>query len=309
VKIAVVHDEKPGEVGMKMLKSIAGVLEKHHEVFPVPLTSKFVERIESEGIEFVFNIATGGEGHQRQVYVPAILDFWNIPYTGSGVSANCLCIDKSLTKIVMADSGIPTPKYVCFKQSRPVEEIDFYPAIVKPSRGGSAVGIWADSVVSDRVELERAVERIHREYGEPALVEEFIVGREFSVGIVGHTVLPILEIDFSSLPEGMERFYSYRVKQYLGEKTGYICPAVIPEVLKAEIESLSLELFDRLDLGDYARMDIRVDKYGEPYFLEVNSLPLLVPDYSDIVKMALAAGWEYDDLILAILDSAIERRR
>ncbi|HOY26624.1 MAG: ATP-grasp domain-containing protein [Thermotogota bacterium] len=309
MKIAVVHDEKPGEVGMKMLKSIAGVLEKHHEVFSVPLTPNFVEKIESAGIDFAFNIATGGEGHRRQFYVPAILDFRNIPYTGSGVSANCLCIDKSLTKVVMTDSGIPTPKYVCLKQSHPVEEIDFYPAIVKPSCGGSAVGIWADSVVSDRIELERAVKRIHREYGEPALVEEFIDGREFSIGIVGRTVLPILEIDFSFLPAGMERFYSYRVKQYLGEKTGYICPADIPEDLKTKIESLSLELFDRLDLGDYARIDLRIDGQGEPYFLEVNSLPLLVPDYSDIVKMAVAAGWEYDDLILAILDSAIERRR
>jgi D-alanine-D-alanine ligase len=154
------------------------------------------------------------------------------------------------------------------------------------------------------------VKYIHEEFKQPALVEEFIDGTELSVGIIGNgdslEVLPILEIDFSTLPEGLERFYSYNVKHNYGEMTNYICPARISNNVKEKLEFYAKKLFRVLNLRDYARMDVRI-RDDEIYFLEVNSAPQLVPVYSDITKMAKAAGYEYDDLILKILEISMER--
>lgn len=306
MKIGIAHDRELDSVHRKMVESVSEVLQNNYEVTSIPFDNNFMNRV--EGIDFVFNLSTAGGESEKQVHVPAVLDFMKVPFTGSGVTANCLCIDKALTKSLMVGAGIPTPEFVLVHPGDSPEEIAFYPAIVKPSREGNAAGVWSDSVVYDKEDLERNVKRIHEKYIQPALVESFIEGREFSVGILDREVLPILEIDFSSLPEGLERFYSHRIKQDYGEETNYVCPAEIPEKTKNNIESMALKLFDLLSLKDYARIDLRLDAKGEVYFLEVNSLPLIAPEYSDIVKMIQAAGWEYGVLIEKILKSAMKRQ-
>ncbi|KAF2958435.1 D-alanine--D-alanine ligase [Thermotoga sp. Ku-13t] len=300
MRVAVVYDlDNLDDERNRMIEAVCEALSKEHSVEKIPFGDDFVERVRS--FEAVFNLSTS----HLQMHVPAVLDVLKIPYTGSSALAHALCTDKVITKIVLQHYGIPTPRFVIFQPGEEPASIDFFPAIVKPTRQGSAKGINVDSVVADEQALKKAVKRVHALFKEPALVEEFIDGREFSVGILAGRVLPILEIDFSTLPEGIERFYSYRVKHFFGEQTRYICPAEISKDLKMEIERYAMKAFCALNLRNYARMDLRL-KGNEPYFLEVNSLPMLTPNYSDVVKMAQAAGLSYEELILEIFNDAVK---
>jgi len=357
MRVAVVYDKSNlDESREKMVRSVFETLSKHFEAELVAFEDQFVDKVTQ--FDAVFNLSTAA----MQTHVPAILELLKIPSTGSGIIGHALCIDKTITKIILNHYGVPTPKFISLEPGQetipPVDfypvivkpsregsarglsadSVDFYPVIVKPSREGSARGLSADSVVKEDFALKKAVKVIHSEFHQPALIEQFVDGREFSVGIVAGEILPILEIDFSTLPDGLERFYSYRVKHYYGEQTRYICPAQIDTGLKDRISEYALTAFKALRLRNYARMDLRVkedtelkdriSKYaltafkalrlrnyarmdlrvrdGQIYFLEVNSLPMLTPGYSDIVKMAEAAGYTYEDLIMKIFMDAIE---
>ena len=300
IRVAVVFDEvNMDEHRKKMVDSVCHALSKYYEVQELPFGEHFMTEIKH--FDAAFNLSTA----YNQIHVPAILELFGIPYTGSGPLAHALCIDKSVTKAVLKSYNIPTPEYVLVPQGCKVPEIDFFPAIVKPVMEGSAKGIEPDSVVNDLVHLKKAVNRIHEDFGEPALVERFIDGVELSVGILNNEILPILEIDFSTLPEELEKFYSFRVKTFYGDQTNYICPARISGEMKEKIEKFALKAFNSLGLKNYARMDLRMQG-NDIFFLEVNSLPMLTPDYSDIVKMASAAGYSYEDLILNIMRGTLD---
>ena len=301
MRVAVVYDKSNLDKSReKMVRSVFETLSKHFEAELVAFEDQFVDKVTQ--FDAVFNLSTAA----MQTHVPAILELLKIPSTGSGIIGHALCIDKTITKIILNHYGVPTPKFISLEPGQEtIPPIDFYPVIVKPSREGSARGLSADSVVKEDFALKKAVKVIHNEFHQPALIEQFVDGREFSVGIVAGEILPILEIDFSTLPDGLERFYSYRVKHYYGEQTRYICPAQIDTGLKDRISEYALTAFKALRLRNYARMDLRV-KDGQIYFLEVNSLPMLTPGYSDIVKMAEAAGYTYEDLIMKIFMDAIE---
>jgi len=301
MRVAVVYDKSNlDESREKMVRSVFETLSKHFEAELVAFEDQFVDKVTQ--FDAVFNLSTAA----MQTHVPAILELLKIPSTGSGIIGHALCIDKTITKIILNHYGVPTPKFISLEPGQEtIPPVDFYPVIVKPSREGSARGLSADSVVKEDFALKKAVKVIHSEFHQPALIEQFVDGREFSVGIVAGEILPILEIDFSTLPDGLERFYSYRVKHYYGEQTRYICPAQIDTGLKDRISEYALTAFKALRLRNYARMDLRV-KDGQIYFLEVNSLPMLTPGYSDIVKMAEAAGYTYEDLIMKIFMDAIE---
>jgi D-alanine-D-alanine ligase len=301
MRVAVVYDKSNLDKSReKMVRSVFETLSKHFEAELVAFEDQFIDKVTQ--FDAVFNLSTAA----MQTHVPAILELLKIPSTGSGIIGHALCIDKTITKIILNHYGVPTPKFISLEPGQEtIPPIDFYPVIVKPSREGSARGLSADSVVKEDFALKKAVKVIHNEFHQPALIEQFVDGREFSVGIVAGEILPILEIDFSTLPDGLERFYSYRVKHYYGEQTRYICPAQIDTGLKDRISEYALTAFKALRLRNYARMDLRV-KDGQIYFLEVNSLPMLTPGYSDIVKMAEAAGYTYEDLIMKIFMDAIE---
>ena len=299
MKVAVVYDKSNlDEARELMIQSVYNVLSKRYQVQLIAFEDNLFEKISM--FDAVFNLSTAS----KQIHVPAILELLKIPYTGSTSQAHAICIDKVKTKIILSYYGIPTASFISVDIKEQVPEIQFYPAIVKPSCEGSAKGLDADSVVRDYDSLVRKVRDIHTRFKQPALVEQFIDGREFSVGILAGEVLPILEIDFSTLPDGLERFYSYRVKHEYGDHTRYVCPAQIDEDLERKIKDYALKAFEVLGLRNYARMDLRV-KENDIYFLEVNSLPMLTPNYSDIIKMAQAAGYSYDDLILKIFEDAL----
>ncbi|WP_041083695.1 D-alanine--D-alanine ligase family protein [Thermotoga profunda] len=299
MKVAVVYDKSNlDEARELMIQSVYNVLSKRYQVQLIAFEDNLFEKIVM--FDAVFNLSTAS----KQIHVPVILELLKIPYTGSTSQAHAICIDKVKTKIILSYYGIPTASFISVDIKEQVPEIQFYPAIVKPSCEGSAKGLDADSVVRDYDSLVRKVRDIHTRFKQPALVEQFIDGREFSVGILAGEVLPILEIDFSTLPDGLERFYSYRVKHEYGDHTRYVCPAQIDEDLERKIKDYALKAFEVLGLRNYARMDLRV-KENDIYFLEVNSLPMLTPNYSDIIKMAQAAGYSYDDLILKIFEDAL----
>lgn len=309
-KIGVVHDKTLSKNKKKMVEVVKNALSKEFDVSLIPFDEDFMKNV--KGVDFVFNLATSGGRDTRQVHVPAILDLMNIPYTGSSAFSHSLCLDKSVTKMVISHYGINTAKFFVVREGEePPEKFSAkFPLIVKPVREGSALGLTKDSVVHDLDSLKREVKKIHEEFNEPALAEEFIDGVEVTLGIIGNgknaMVLPLLEIDFSVLPDNLEKFYSYRVKNELDRDLKYYCPARLPEDIYIKVEEAGRRAFYALGLRDYARMDIRI-KDGEYFILEVNSLPLLVPDYSDILKMAEKAGFSYDEFILKILKEAIKR--
>jgi len=310
MRVAVVYDEPLTAEGKDMVSAVCKALNSRYEAEPLPFNRNFMSNVKK--YDFVFNLSTGGGKYNKQVHVPALLDVLGISFTGSPAGVHALCMDKGLTKLVLQKNNIPTPRFAVITNPSEITDPGFYPAFVKPSREGSAEGVSEKSVVGSSIELEKQVVTLYKAFKEPILVEEFIEGREFTVGIVGNAeqarVLPILEIDFSALPEGLERFYSHRVKHHYAEKTRYICPARLKTKQVEELENYALKAYKALGMLDYARIDVRMNDKGF-HIIEVNSLPLLVPVYSDLTKMLEPIGWSYDDLILNIFEASISRQR
>jgi len=269
-------------------------------------------------IDMVFNIAEGKCGKFRESEVPAILDYLNIPYTGSNTFSLALALNKALTKKILHAEDIPTPHFQVFVTGN--EELNSnlkFPLIVKPNREGSAKGINISNVVYTKESLFNKVKETINMYKQEALVEEFIDGKELTVGILENgrtTILPILEIDFSSCAGSGEYFYSWRMKEYqgnteLGLVPTFHCPARLNKDTEELVKDTALRTHQAVGCFDISRTDIRLSQDNIPYVLEINPLPGLDPRESNFPIMAYAAGMKYDDLIESILMSAFNRRR
>jgi len=266
----------------------------------------------------VFNIAEGLRGESRESHIPAILEMLGIPYTGSGPLTLAIALDKMLTQEILHYKGVSTPRHQVL--TAPEDKVNphlRFPLIVKPIHEGSSKGIRNDSVVSNEEKLREKVAHIVKNYDQPALVEEFIDGREFTVGLLGNknpVVLPIVEITFKGLPEGAKKIYSYEAKWIWDTPEKplemFRCPAHVPGELSEKIGRVALRVFKILGCRDMCRIDMRVDESGTPYVLEVNPLPGMIPDpkaHSCLPEAARAAGFTYDQLICTILYHALER--
>ena len=269
-------------------------------------------------VDMVFNIAEGKHGRFRESEVPAVLDYLNIPYTGSETFSLALALNKALTKKILKAENIPTPNFQLFVRGDEELSADLtFPLIVKPNCEGSAKGINKTNVVNSKEDLFRKVRECIDIYRQEALVEEFIEGKELTVGILenGKTrVLPILEIDFSNCKKSGEYFYSWKMKEFqgnteLGLVPEFYCPARLDKDIEEKVKDVALRTHRAVGCLDISRTDIRLDKYNTPYVLEINPLPGLDPKESNFPIMAYAAGMKYDDLIEAILMSASERKR
>jgi len=269
-------------------------------------------------VDMVFNIAEGKYGKFRESEVPAVLDYLNIPYTGSDTFSLALALNKALTKRILKAENIPTPDFQVFSKGN--EELNpelKFPLIVKPNCEGSAKGINKSNVVGNREDLFKKVNDIISIYNQEALVEEFIEGKELTVGVLenGKTaVLPILEIDFSSCQRSGEYFYTWRMKEYqgnteLGLVPTFHCPARLDKDTEERVKEAALKTHRAVGCLDISRTDIRLDKNNTPYVLEINPLPGLDPKESNFPIMAYAAGMKYEDLIEAIIMSASERKK
>jgi D-alanine-D-alanine ligase len=268
-------------------------------------------------IDMVFNIAEGHHSRFRESEIPAILDFLNIPYTGSTSFVLALALNKAMTKKILKADGIPTPAFQLFSDSRePLSPELKFPLIVKPNMEGSAKGINKSNVVYDEPGLRAKLTELLKMYRQEALVEEFIEGKELTVGILENgkaAALPILEIDFESAAQSGEFFYSWRMKEFQGESTQgltptFHCPARIDGELEKLVKETALRTHRAIGCCDISRTDIRLSKDNVPYVLEINPLPGLNPKDSNFPMMAYAAGMKYDDIIDAVLTSAFQRR-
>ncbi len=293
--------------------------KKGHNVLPVEAGNPdIVSYFRKNRVDMVFNIAEGRAGKYRESQIPAILDYLKIPYTGSNTFALALALNKSATKKILKAEGIPTPRSQLF--SRGSEKIDGtlkFPLIVKPNFEGSAKGILSSNVVRDTEELYSRVRDLMKIYNQAILAEEFINGKELTVGVLenGSTIiLPILEIDFSDCSGSGEYFYSWKMKEFQGNKEmglvpHFYCPARLDKNTERLVKETALKTHRAVGCFDISRTDIRLNEEGVPYVLEINPLPGLNPKDSNFPIMAYAAGMQYEDLIETILLGAFKRRR
>lgn len=282
-----------------------------HQVVFLEADEFLPDRIREESPQVVFNLAEGLRGESRESHVPALLEMLGIPYTGSGVLSLALCLDKPLTKVVLGQYGIPTP---AFRVIAPDEAIDAtglrFPLFVKPAHEGSSMGVGPGSVVYGETDLVRQVNLVRELYRQEALVEEFLPGREFTVGLVGNRCLhafPIMEINYDEVPADHGAVYSRHFKEHWDDDRYYLCPAPVDEALRAELVELARRAFRALRCRDVARVDLRLDAAGRPQVLEINPLPGLAPGFSDLPRAAAAEGWTYEELVNGILDVALLR--
>ncbi|MEM5812651.1 MAG: ATP-grasp domain-containing protein, partial [Candidatus Aenigmatarchaeota archaeon] len=257
-------------------------------------------------------------GESRESQIPIFCEMLGIPYTGSGPLTLAIALNKARTKEILSFYGIPTPRFQVFQTSNePLNEKLKFPLMVKPLSEGSSKGIKNDSLVRNEVELRRKLEEVIKNYRQPALVEEFLEGREFTVSLIGNSepeILPIVEVCFDSLPEGINKFDSYEVKWvYDSPDSGYEmvkCPAKIPKKLEEKIKKVCVDAYRVLGCRDFCRIDIRLDSEGNPNVLDVNPLPGLIPDpkeNSRFPKSCYAAGMSYKQIIKRVLEEGLKR--
>lgn len=275
---------------------------------------------ESAHADFVLNLCDEGFNNEatKELHVPALLEILGLPYSGGTPQCLACCYDKSLVRGVAAEMDVPVPEAFIVSPEQ-VTFIAFpldFPVIVKPNFGDSSVGITVDSVCWDVQTLERAIARIRERggYDRPVLVEEFLTGKDISVGIVGnppdnYSVLPIVEEDYSRLPEGLPRICGYEAKWeqdsvYFREVSSI--PAELPEATVEYLGASCIRLFQRLECRDYARFDWRLDANGTPRLLEVNPNPGWCWD-GHLARMAAIANLSYADLLREILEACRER--
>lgn len=304
-----IHAELDGE---KTVMAVAEALRwGGHEVVMIEGDEYAYERLRTTKIDLAFNVCEGTKGDCRESQIPAILEMLGIPYTGSNVLALAVSLDKPTTKKIFAYHGVPTP---AFRSVAPGEEIDItglrYPLFVKPAREGSSMGVSPDSLVRNHGELVEQVAHIHKWYRQEALIEEYLDGREFTIGILGnkeHLMLPIREILFDLCPSEHGRIYSYQFKQEWSASKYYRCPAPVDEELASQLRDTALRAFKAVNCFDIGRVDLRLDRDGVPHVLEINPLPGLSPGFSDLPLAADALGMSYNELVNAILDCALAR--
>jgi D-alanine-D-alanine ligase len=292
---------------------IAAALEAEgHTVTMLGGGREFSGKIFHDKVDFVFNIAEGrGAYRSREAQVPSILEMLDIPYSGSDPQCLAICLDKPLTKKLVALEGVSTPNWRVIFNRQELPQIDSYdftfPAVVKPAYEGSSKGISLTSVVEDAKQAIEVVESLLEKYQQPAMVEEIILGDEVTVGIIGNSPPKVLGM-MRILPKQKNGYFLYTldVKRNYLELVDYECPAGLEEEVLQRIQISSLKAFNALGCRDFARLDFRISRAGVPYFLEINPLPGL-GTHSDLVIMAKMMGWSHKQLISAVLNAAIER--
>ena len=306
-----------------VINSIKKVLKDlGHKVFLVEADENaFVKLKKLRGkIDIVFNIAEGLWGDARESQIPIFCEILKIPYTHSSPTTHAIGLDKAFTELVLKSAGgikVPDSHVVSTKDYEIPKRLKF-PLIVKPNKEGSSKGVMDANVVNDISDLSERVKVVSENFTKEVLVEEFIDGREFTVGVIGNDnpkILPIIEQKFDFLPKGMNKIASFELKWIYEDSLknlsdAYDCPARLTKKLKDLIVKTSVEIYRLLDVRDCARIDYRLDNKGRLYFIEINTLPGINPDESIISYFPLAArkaGMSYRDLIGTILFLACRR--
>lgn len=300
------------------IAAVRSALALRHRVISVEGNEDAFEKFRELRPDIVFNMAEGLFGGSRESQIPAMLEMLRIPYTGSDPLTLALCLDKSLAKLVLSYYRIPMPPFQVLDDLKKKQEFPPFPLIVKPLSEGSSKGIANSALVRTPKQLKEQISTILTQYRQPALVEKYLPGREFTVALLGNgaglQVLPIVEIQFEQLPANINPIYSYEAKWIWDtvEKPLEIfaCPAKVTPELKKRIQAVCQAAFRALRCRDWCRIDIRLDEAGEPNVLELNPLPGILPNpdaNSCFPKAARTAGLSYDDLINRVLEIACQR--
>lgn len=326
-------EEEPPDAGsefdsLKTIESIAAALEADgHWVHFLQADYTLPEALNNIHPHICFNIAEGLQGDGREAHVPSLCELMGIPYTASRVVTSAISLDKTLTKKIWKDAGLPTARFYEISDLSQIDQIDLpFPLFVKPAREGSGMGISGNSIVETRSQLEKQVALILNSYHQPVLVEEYLSGREFTVGFLGNPGsaasrhrpqlydrdgyhwFPIMEIDSGSSVSPAVYGHDAKCIDIGAEGApGYLCPANIPLELQDELIALARQAAEALQVCDVSRVDIRLGADQRPYLMEINTLPGLNPALSDLCIMAATEGMTHHTLITEILYLAAER--
>jgi D-alanine-D-alanine ligase len=257
--------------------------------------------------DLVFNIAEGMYGFGRESQVPAILEAYNIPYTFSDPLGHAISLQKGTTKHILRDLGVPTPDFAVVNNIKDIDSVNLpFPLFAKPIAEGTGKGITSTSKITNRKNLQKVCKQLLETFKQPVLIETYLPGREFTVGIVGTgqeaRALGVLEIILR--PDAEKNAYSYENKEHYEKLVQYVL--VNDDEARQAMET-SLMAWRGLDLKDAGRIDLRSDANGVPHFMEVNSLAGLNPVRSDLPILCSKIGMSYHELISAIMDSALKR--
>ncbi|SDB27116.1 D-alanine--D-alanine ligase [Desulfonatronum thiosulfatophilum] len=257
--------------------------------------------------DLVFNIAEGMHGFAREAQVPALLEAYAIPCVFSDPMVLGLCLHKAVTKRILRDLKLPTPEFSVVETMADVDMVDLdYPLFAKPVAEGTSKGIHGASLVDGRVQLRHACSTLLERFRQPVLVERFLSGREFTVGIVGSSTKarPLGVMEILLLETADQLIYSQDNKEEYEERVRYI---LVQDELAAKLSGLALDAWRGLGCRDGGRVDIRLDGNGNPHILEINPLPGLHPIRSDLSIMCAFQGIPHGELIRMIMESALER--
>ena len=259
--------------------------------------------------DLVFNIAEGLYGFGREAQVPALLEAYNIPYTFSDPLGNALTLHKGFTKQILRDMGIPTPDFALVSSVHDIESVSLpFPLFAKPVAEGTGKGITAFSKITARKNLQKICKQLLKTFQQPVLVETYLPGREFTVGILGTgrdaRALGAMEVILR--PDAEKNAYSYENKEHYDRLVQY---ALVSDEEAQKAMEISLMAWRALDLRDAGRIDLRSNIHGVPHFMEVNALAGLNPVRSDLPILCGKIGMSYHKLISAIIKSALKRAK
>ncbi len=289
------------------------------EVVRLEANAEFPERLRAERPDIVFNMAEGLRGVNRESHVPAMCEFFEIPYSGSDPFTLSLCLDKARAKECLAYHGIPTAPFRVLHDASTHPGSLAFPVFVKPVHEGSSKGITERNYCRTASEMRDQVAFLLDRYRQPVLVEQFLTGAEFTCAVLGNGnethVLPIVGMNFDVLPSGSLPVYGFEAK-WLWDRPDepleiFECPARIDEALRDTIERVVLAAYHALGCRDWSRIDVRLDAAGVPNVVEVNPLPGILPNPADnscFPKAARAAGVSYDELIQTCVRHAADRQ-
>ncbi len=298
--------------------------ELDHTITPMLADYGMVEKLPGmrSEIDLVFNLAD--EGYccrpDHEAHIPAFLEMLQIPYTGSSLNTLVTCLDKATTNAVLRGQNIHIPKSKVIEVGKTYRPENFTtPYFVKPNAQDGSIGISNNSVVRNQDQLDSIIKHIHQEYDCEALVQEFIDGDEYNVGILGRhnpNVLAISRLNYTELPDGHEKILTYNSKwddrsiEY--NKIGVDFPTDIPPDLQERLIISAMTAYKRMNIRDYGRIDFRVPttngSKGIPYVIDVNPNPDISPD-AGLANMARSKGLEYKDLIDRIIQSSLEQKK
>jgi len=274
----------------------------------------FLRRIKELNVQVIVNLCEGFFGNPHwESNVAAVMEVLHIPFTGNGARTLALCQDKHQAKAILSSFNLPVAPSQLITSADEIVELRF-PMLIKPNSEDASLGVHPESVVYDRQSLAEQIKKVIETYDQPAIVEEYIEGREFNVAILDDgepKALPVSEIDFSTMPPGYPHICCYEAKWYpehvLYQTTRPVCPAKIEPELEARLQTIAVNAFKVMGCRDYARIDIRMNEAGELFILEVNPNPdtSLDAGYARALK---AAGIDYADFWKLMISNALKRK-